>query len=111
LSGVGSHLGRWTGEGTLEDVVIDPVADRASISGTDTVIAANGDRLFASFSASWQLSSGMGEVTVTFTGGTGRFAEAAGGAHLVCHVVADPSTPLTFECNSEGSGSLVLAHR
>jgi hypothetical protein len=111
ISGVGGHLGHWTGEGDLNALVIDPVADRGSISGVATVIAANGDQLFASFSASWQLSTGVGEVTVIYTGGTGRFAGATGEATEVCHLVADPSSPLTFECNSEGSGTLILAHR
>jgi hypothetical protein len=114
LSGVGGHLGRWTGEGNLEDVDFD----LGSVSGTATLVAANGDQLFVTFSASWEPSTGGGEqpltgvgnVTVTFTGGTGRFAGATGGATEVCHVTGDPST-LTFECDSEGTGILVLAHR
>src|SRR4051794_24355978 len=111
LEGVGGHLGRWTGQGSLDSVVIDPVAGRGAVSGTVPIIAANGDRLFASFSASWDLTTGLGGVTITFTGGTGRFAGASGGASLVCHVTADPASPLTFECNNEGFGTLILAHR
>jgi hypothetical protein len=68
-TGVGSHLGRWTGQGSIENVVIDAVADRVAVSGTATMIAANGDQMFASFSASGKLTTGLGEVTVTFTGG------------------------------------------
>jgi hypothetical protein len=110
LTGVGGHLGRWAGQGVIDNVVIDPAADRGAVSGTVPIIAANGDQLFASFSASWQLTTGLGEVTVTFTGGTGRFAGASGSASEVCHVTADPASPLTFECDSQGSGTLVFDH-
>jgi hypothetical protein len=47
---------------------------------------------------------------VTFTGGTGRFAGASGSASEVCHVTGDPTSPSTFECSSQGTGTLVLDH-
>jgi hypothetical protein len=110
LTGNGSHLGRWTGQGVIDSVVIDPVADRVAISVSATIIAANGDRLFVSISVSLSLTTRLGEETGTFTGGTGRFAGASGSVSLVCDTNWDPASPLTFECNGQGSGTLVFAH-
>ncbi len=108
LTGVGSQLGRWTGRGVIGNVV-HPAADRIAVGGTATITAANGDQLFASFSASWKLPHSPGVETITITGGTGRFAGATGRATLVCHPKGDPASPLKFECNSRGSGILVFA--
>lgn len=109
FSGVGGQLGLMTGEGSLDSLMIDKGAGEGTISGTATLIAANGDELFATFSGSWNLKSGVGEVAVTFTGGTGRFDGATGCASEVCHVSGDPTSP-TFQCDSEGTGTLVLDH-
>jgi hypothetical protein len=111
LTGVGSHLGRWTGQGVIDNVVIDPAADRVTISVSATMIAANGDQLFVSISVSLSLTTRLAEETGTFTGGTGRFAGASGSVSLVCDTNWDPASPLTFECNGQGSGTLVLAQR
>jgi hypothetical protein len=110
LTGVGTHLGRWTGQGVIDNVAIDPAADRVAISVSATIIAADGDRLFVSISVSLSLTTRLGEETGTFTGGTGRFAGASGSASLVCDTNWDPASPLTFECDGQGSGTLVLAH-
>jgi hypothetical protein len=107
LTGNGSHLGRWTGQGVIDSIVIDPVAGRVAVSGTATIITANGDLLFVSISVSLDLTTRRGDETLTFTGGTGRFAGASGGAAGVCdNTTWDPATPLTFECDSQGSGTL-----
>jgi hypothetical protein len=111
LTGVGSHLGRWTGQGVIDTIVFDPVVDRVAVSAAATLIAANGDQLFISISVSLNLTTRVGEETLTFTGGTGRFAGASGRASGVCDDVSwDPASPLTFECNSQGSGTLVFNH-
>jgi hypothetical protein len=110
LTGNGSHLGRWTGQGSIDSVVIDAAAGRVAISATVTIVAANGDRLFVSVSVSLSLATGPGEETIIFTGGTGRFAGASGSATGACDTTWDPATPLTFECNSQGSGTLTFAH-
>jgi hypothetical protein len=55
------------------------------------------------------LATGPGQETVTFTGGTGRFAGASGSVSAVCDTTFDPAT-LAFECNSQGSGTLTLDH-
>jgi hypothetical protein len=110
LTGVGGHLGRWTGQGSIDNFAIDAVGDRIAASCTATLTAANGDQLFVSVSVSLDLTTRVGEETVTFTGGTGRFAGASGSVTQVCDVTWDPASPLTFECNGQGSGTLVLAH-
>jgi len=110
LTGIGSHLGRWTGQGLIDNVVIDPVADQVAVSATATLIAANGDQLFVSISVSLNLTTGLAEETVTFTGGTGRLAGTSGSVSGVCKTNWDPATPLTFACDSQGSGTLVFPH-
>src|SRR3954447_18539434 len=109
-TGFGTHLGHWTAQGHIDSVVNDPIADRITIGATATVVTANGDQLFVSITASWQISTGLGEDTVVFTGGTGRFAGASGHATLDCTVTGDPASQ-TFACNCKGSGTLILAHR
>jgi len=69
-------LGHYTALGHIDNTVIDLVADRAEYSGTFTVVTANGDLVFLSFTTSWQLSTGQGTHAITVTGGTGRFAGA-----------------------------------
>jgi len=109
LTGFSTHLGHWTGQGHVDSVLLDPDADRGTISGTTTVVTANGDQLFVTFTTSWQLSTGQGHDSITVTGGTGRFAGASGSATLDCTVTADPASG-TFSCNCQGSGTLILVH-
>jgi hypothetical protein len=109
VSGFATLLGHWTAQGHIDDSVIDPVADRAAISGTITVVTANGDQLFVSFSSSWQLSTGKGEESFSVTGGTGRFAGASGSGSLDCIITGDPALQ-TFTCDCQGSGTLILVH-
>src|SRR5262249_5455256 len=66
LTGNGSHLGRWTGQGVIANVVTES-ADQLAVNGSATIIAANGDRLFVSFSVSLNLKTGRGEETLSFT--------------------------------------------
>jgi hypothetical protein len=101
-------LGHWTALGHIDNFVSD--ADRATISGTLTVVAANGHQLFVSFTTSWELSTGKGEERITVTGGTGRFAGASGSAFLGCTVTRDPAAQ-TISCDCQGSGTLILARR
>jgi hypothetical protein len=81
-----SHLGRAT---FISDKIIDFVAGTQIIQGT--YIAANGDLLYANGSGTSQFIA-PGRVafqgTVTFEGGTGRFASASGTATMTGE--ADP---------------------
>ena len=74
-SGTATHLGKFTLHDTATFIQDGPVLH---ISGTGVIVAANGDRLFTSFSGSVDLLSGAGTVNFEFTGGDGRFADASG---------------------------------
>jgi hypothetical protein len=109
--GFGTNLGHWTTQGHIDNILSDPGGDRIVASGTATIVTAERGKLFVSISIASQKSAGVGEDTVTFTGGTGKFAGTSGRASLDCRVTEDPTSPLTFICNGKGLGTLVLAHR
>ena len=78
-SGRLSHLGRIT---TTVDVTSFTLTgpDTFSFTGASTDVAANGDKLFTTGSATGTLTPTGTETTTVFTitGGTGRFADASG---------------------------------
>jgi hypothetical protein len=76
VTGQATHMGRFTGD---ENVVGH--AD-GTFAGTRVFIAANGDQLFANVEGR-PISPNTAGGTFTFTGGTGRFRNAAGGADFV----------------------------
>jgi hypothetical protein len=78
-----SHLGASTY--TLDYTVAFSSATAFTVTGTGTVVAANGDMLFATLTGTGTLGGvfGIGQTTETAvawvtTGGTGRFADASG---------------------------------
>jgi hypothetical protein len=111
ISGAVSGLGRYGGGGTVENIAYDPVLDRISAAGKATFVFKNGAKLFVSFSVSLSQKTHLGLDSIEITGGTGRFVGANGGASSLCRSSGDPSTPLIFECNSKGTGFLLLARR
>jgi hypothetical protein len=78
-SGTASHLGRYT---LVSRLLLDPVPEPAPATGTMTLTAADGSTLVASFTGlgARQPNSSIVLITetATITGGTGRFADAAG---------------------------------
>ena len=90
-----THLGRTRGGGL---VVLDYHGDAFDAIGTIVFTAANGDRLYATFVGSGILdfygNIGALEGTLTFVGGTGRFADASGSADLI--FLHDPLTGAHF---------------
>lgn len=108
LSGFATYLGRFTGKGIVEH--FENTGGQVTASGTVTFQAANGDRLFGTFSVSLNTADGHGSESVTFTGGTGRFAGATGALSQTCETTWDPTNPLIFECKAEGSGNLYFDH-
>ena len=110
LTGVGTHLGSWTGEGIIKPPVMNTDANQITITvvGTATLTAANGAKLYVSISVLVDPTTGKGTETLHFTGGTGRFAGASGDAIGVCDDVTFDPASFTFECNSQASGTLVL---
>jgi len=78
-----THLGKanfFGGVGSLDNSQI------IYISGDFS--AANGDRLFATSAVDFDMDTGIAIGTLTFTGGTGRFEDAAGSADVI--FVLDP---------------------
>ena len=71
-NGQASHLGQFSRQ---EVVVFDPVA--GTLNGTIVFTAANGDQLSGTVVGGF-VSPGTATDTYTFTGGTGRFANASG---------------------------------
>ena len=78
ISGNSSHLGRFTG--TATEVLYAP--DHASFTTFTTQVAANGDKLFATYEGSF-IDSSDSTGTFEITGGTGRFAGASGSGTFV----------------------------
>jgi hypothetical protein len=101
-------VGHFTSLGHMDSLVIDPVADRGTYSGTGTVTTAQGDQVFFTFTTSWQLSTGIGTHFVTYTGGTGRFVGASGSSTSDCTITPSPTSPFIYLCHTEGSGTVIL---
>lgn len=82
--GTASHLGRFT---TVANITLNLAT--ATGSGTVTYTAANGDMLSGTATGQAVIAAGIATVTetVTITGGTGRFAGAAGTFTVVRRVV------------------------
>lgn len=108
LSGVGTPLGRFTGQGTIDSTAFDPNTNNVLVEVTATLIAHNGDELYASVTISANAVSGEGTETLVFTGGTGRFEGCSGHAMGRCNAVLNAENPLIFECDGRTSGALHL---
>ena len=89
-TGKATHLGKFTRE---ESVVLH--AD-GTVEGSLVFIAANGDRLYADVAGGF-ISPTTAVGTYTFTGGTGRFADASGAADWVGVTSDGMHLALTFE--------------
>ena len=77
VNGNSTSLGRFSRE---ETVLFDP--NTGSLTGLVVFTAANGDELFATVEGGF-ISASTATGTYTFTGGTGRFANATGSAEFV----------------------------
>ena len=76
-SGQLSHLGAVTSSDQLQFALVGP--NGFSLTGTATIVAANGDELFTTVSGTGTLGPPVQNMVVnTITGGTGRFADASG---------------------------------
>ena len=84
VTGNGTHLGSFTGSGTIQFL---PDANDPNIShpaGDVTYVAANGDRLPSVIEdGSMDLRTGIATGDMVFQSGTGRFAGASGRAAIV----------------------------
>ena len=80
-AGAATHLARYEETGGVQfSDTADPTVSHLEASATYT--AANGDQLYATFSGELNGVTGAISATVTYTGGTGRFANASGTATL-----------------------------
>ena len=89
-SGSATYLGRYTESGSIQ---LTPTADPAVFDAvaSATYTAANGDQLHATFAGTLNGATGVITATVTYVGGTGRFANASGTATLSGQVLGDGS--------------------
>jgi hypothetical protein len=95
-TGTATHLGRYDEEGTAH---FSPTADPAvfQVDAAATYTAANGDQLYAVFTGHLDFVTGNVTATVTYVGGTGRFADASGTATLSGQRFADGSIQIDVD--------------
>jgi hypothetical protein len=94
-----SHLGRTHSTVTQSVTPTGPPVDgflSGIVINTGVYVAANGDRVNSSFAGTGVTNladfTAEFEGTETFSGGSGRFANAAGTAHIEGTAVLDPAT-------------------
>ena len=97
-AGFATHLGFYDEVGSAQ---FSPTANPAvlEIDAWSIYTAANGDELHAVFAGHLNALTGAITVTVTYVGGTGRFADATGTATLSGQLFPDGS----IEVDVEGS--------
>jgi hypothetical protein len=102
--GTGTHLGRFTATYQVTVTIAT-----GSATGSFIFIAANADRLFATFTGQATPTAEPGVVTITetatITGGTGRFAGATG-SFSIERVLNQP----TGASSGSFDGTISLAH-
>ena len=107
----GSPIHRGTTSGLQSAASTPPpcTAGSSQASGTTTIVAANGDNLYTSFTArvcESQSTSNSGTYTLTgtftITGGTGKFAGATGGGTT--------NSTLTLYATPQGSQGPFVSH-
>ena len=86
-SGTATHLGRWTVAGNVQ---YTPDNGVIRSSGTATITAANGDKLYVQINGILDLVAGMDQGVFQFVGGTGRFEGVSGSSKFV--VTLNPLT-------------------
>ena len=100
-TGTASHLGGFATESSH--------CSGLTFAGEQTMVAANGDKLFADYESVGPPVIPPSEVgtvydvpaAFTITGGTGRFADATGGGYMIAHITfmgfGAPVWPATFD--------------
>ena len=94
--GIATHVGPFSEVGAVQ---LTPTDDPAvfQLSGSATHTAANGDQLFETIAGTLNVVTGAGTATMTFVGGTGRFANASGSAIFELQLVGDGAFVYTGE--------------
>jgi hypothetical protein len=92
-TGEATHLGLYSRTETLTLKLAD-----GTVTGSIVFTAANGDELWADVAGGFTaLDLSTAEGTYTFTGGTGRFTNASGGAVFAAVAVGAGQYEVTFE--------------
>jgi hypothetical protein len=92
-SGWATHLGKFTRQ---ETILLNP--SDGTFTGSIVFVAADGSELHCEFTGGFT-GAGTAEGIYTFDGGTGRFADASGGASFSI-VQSDPAN-FSFEFDGE----------
>lgn len=108
-TGIASHLGKTTGH--FDGVVTVTGLNSFTVSGSSVMVAANGDKLFGTFSGTGTIDAAgnsQGPVVLTFTGGTGRFENASGSESGTFSQVftSTNGTTLTFAFHASLTGTI-----
>lgn len=75
-TGQATHLGRFVLFRTA--ALYNPSGTAFKVDGEVTIVAANGDQLYASIEGTFDTATGQGTLIYAWTGGTGRFQNATG---------------------------------
>ena len=95
-TGHATHLGAYTEVGSVAFSPPD-AAGVFPIDGWAVYTAANGDELHATFDGQLNGATGAITATLTYAGGTGRFADAGGSAALSGQIQPDGTLAVTVE--------------
>ena len=95
-SGEATYLGRYTEVGSAQ---FSPTADPdvLRIDAWSIYTAANGDKLYATFTGQLDLVTGAITATGAYVGGTGRFDDASGSATLTGQMLPGGRIAVTVE--------------
>jgi hypothetical protein len=95
-SGEATHLGKYTEAGSAQ---FSPTADPSvlRVDAWTVLTAADGDRLYETITGRLDLLTGKITATVTYVGGTGRFADASGSATLAGQMLPDGTITVAVE--------------
>jgi hypothetical protein len=105
-SGQVSHLGAFTFHNDFTGFTV--TGDTFSWTQTATIVAANGDEIFATAVGTGTLSTGEATLVSTITGGTGRFADASGTltTRISSVIVSQVGTIITSEDTETHTGRI-----
>ncbi len=105
-SGQVSHLGAFTFHNDFTGFTV--TGDTFTWTQTATIVAANGDEIFATAVGTGTLSTGEATLVSTFTGGTGRFADASGTltTEISSVIVSQVGTTITSEDTETHTGRI-----
>lgn len=105
-SGEATHVGHYTSI-SEDDIYYTSATGGIIANGTHTSYAANGDKLYATFTGTFAIANGITTFTISFIfdGGTGRFADLYGEIQVVA--TTDDVGQLTMELSGSGSGSII----